>query len=139
MPWSSTAVIFAPDLSGSCSTVLDSWDIDFNTKIYMGGRTASASSVYNDATLSCHNADNMAGYVTLMTSGTATWSKYFIGSYTFTNDNLVLRVPWVGLSRSAQAHTREVYTDYVAAYIQMTSFDYLIWMAGADGTLINMQ
>ena len=54
-------------------------------------------------------------------------------------DNKVEAMPWVGISRSAQAHVREVYTDFVGAYMQMTNGDYIIIFAGADGAIVNMQ
>ena len=119
--------------------MIDSVDNDYNTKIYVGGRTLDSNTVLGQSGLTCFNSANFAGYITMMTSGSVTWSKYFMGTYQTAADNQVQLMPWVGISRSAQAHVREVYTDFVASYLQMTFNDFLIIMDGTTGALVNMQ
>ena len=67
------------------------------------------------------------------------WEKFVHGLYNTAIENPLRDIPWVGLSRSAEDHSDEVYTDYMGIYIRLEFQDYLVFIDNANGDFLNMQ
>ena len=140
IPWTSTAIVYGPPPSGAtnCDVHLHAVDNDYNTMVFMSGVSYDSNRVHATTGLSCFGTNDQVGYVTRWDSGTLTWEKFFFGSTSTPTSDAVVELPFIGLSRSALAHTRGVYTDFVLSYMKMELGDYLMIQQVSDGTLVNM-
>ena len=140
-PWDSVALIRGPPPAGVtqvCNVHINSVDIDYDTIVVTGGRTADANRVLGQTTLKCYNG-NYRGFVNKWTNGVLNWEKYIHGHYGSSTGNGVDGVLWVGLSRSALAHNQAVYSTYMAAYIRMGRQDYVVFIQMSDGSFLTIQ
>ena len=91
--------------AGSCPTYLDAIDVDYNTDLYISGRTVSVALI-NSITPSrwkCQWGNVLAntvwgadyvGYVVKFVSGTKAWGRFFNGNNDSSGD-AVESLPWV--------------------------------------------
>jgi len=115
--------------------------------IFITGRTHSKILAYGDITnyseSDCFTDDEKVGYIRRYTGITAVWEKYFFprinveagGAAPFNAMNKINGLPWVQLSRSAVKHTRKVYKDYLAFFLDMTSNKYIFLINYSDGVV----
>lgn len=119
-----------------CDAYIDSVGHDYNTQIYVGGRTLDAKRVYGWPTtaLNCFSAGNYAAYFSKYTSGTLTWEKYMLGVYGLSPEGII-KVPWIGISQETTMYSTNFYDNFVGVIIHRHSGWYVMFLSGADGSV----
>ena len=102
-PTVNTQLYFGNNDRGNCHTLLDMIETDMWNDMFIVGRTQSISlmrgGTVNYGCLSTDLNGEFAGFVTRFSGATKMWSKFFEG----TNGENVIKMPWVGLSKSVLA------------------------------------
>jgi hypothetical protein len=133
LPSTTQSIMYGAADPGSCDTLLDSIDNNLDQDIFIAGRTQSQSLISGSSVASCLDpvAEGYAGYVTRFDNGVILWNRFIFGNFFETPGTLeqVIKLPWVGLSRSAAAFDTTIYTEFVGFLVKMTTSDYIGMMS----------
>ena len=81
--------------------------------------------------------------MTKITNGANQWSKFYFGNHylSLTSSELdtVVKVPFVGLSRSRTAGDTSIHTTFVAMSIKMTITEWIAILDAATGDFLSIQ
>jgi len=73
-----------------------------------------------------------AGYVTRFSGNQISWSKFFEGTEA---DETVIKVPWVGLSRTYTSGQQNVFKNFVGFFIKYTKSEFIVALTISDGSV----